>query len=58
MSKGDRRSWLTPKPLLEFTGNGLLKSVLLRIKQRLQGQLLQDYHEWASGSTGTLPLVN
>lgn len=41
--------WLTPKPLLEFTGNGLLKSVLLRIKQRLLSQLLQDYHEWASG---------
>ncbi len=41
--------WLTPKPLLEFTGNGLLKSVLLRIKQRLLSQLLQDYREWASG---------
>ena len=40
--------WLTPKPLLEVTGNGLLKSVLLRIKQRLVSQLLQDYRQWAA----------
>ncbi len=39
--------WLTPKPLLEVTGNGLLKSVLLRIKQRLLGQLVGDYYEWS-----------
>lgn len=40
--------WFTPKSLLEVTGNGLLKSVLLRIKQRLLTQLLQDYYQWAS----------
>ena len=39
---------LTPKPILEGTGNGLLKSVLGRIKQRLIGQLLQDYSQWAA----------
>ena len=38
--------WLTPKPLLEVAGNGLLKSVLLRIKQRLVNQLLKDYRHW------------
>jgi hypothetical protein len=38
--------WLTPTPLLEIGGNGLLKSVLVRIKQRLIGQLLKDYYEW------------
>ncbi|MDJ0727104.1 MAG: DUF1997 domain-containing protein [Prochloraceae cyanobacterium] len=38
--------WLTPKPLLEVAGNGLLKSVLLRIKQRLLNQLLKDYRDW------------
>jgi hypothetical protein len=38
--------WLTPKPLLEVAGNGLLKSVLVRIKQRLVTQLLHDYHHW------------
>ncbi|MGA9381882.1 MAG: DUF1997 domain-containing protein [Phormidium sp.] len=39
--------WLTPKPLLETTGNGLLKSVLLTIKHRLMQQLLLDYAIWA-----------
>jgi hypothetical protein len=33
--------------LLEITGNSLLKGVLLRIKQRLMSQLLQDYQQWA-----------
>jgi hypothetical protein len=36
----------TPKPILEATGNGLLKSVLLTIKQRLLHQLLADYRLW------------
>ena len=40
--------WLTPKSLLEKTGNGLLHSVLLTIKQRLMRQLLSDYHEWVA----------
>jgi hypothetical protein len=43
--------WLTPKSLLEMTGNSLLKSVLLRIKQRLRTQLLADYQHWASQTT-------
>lgn len=38
----------TPKSFLEKTGNGLLKSVLVRIKQRLVTQLLQDYSQWAA----------
>ena len=45
--------WLTPKPLLEATGNGLLKSVLLTIKQRLMHQLLLDYREWANEGMST-----
>ncbi|YAF96228.1 MAG: DUF1997 domain-containing protein [Nodularia sp. CChRGM 3473] len=36
----------TPKPILEATGNGLLKSVLLTVKQRLLHQLLADYRHW------------
>jgi Protein of unknown function (DUF1997) len=39
--------WLTPKPILEATGNSLLKSVLLSVKQRLMYQLLLDYRHWA-----------
>ncbi|NET14543.1 MAG: DUF1997 domain-containing protein [Okeania sp. SIO1H6] len=39
--------WLTPLPVLETTGNGLLKSVLMTIKQRLTHQLLADYQKWA-----------
>ena len=39
--------WLTPKSILERTGNGLLKGVLSTIKQRLMHQLLLDYHKWA-----------
>jgi hypothetical protein len=39
--------WLTPAPLLEMTGNSLLKSVLLRIKQRLVSQIVKDYLQWA-----------
>ncbi len=38
--------WLTPKPLLEMAANSLLRGVLARIKQRLQGQLLEDYEQW------------
>lgn len=38
----------TPKPILETTGNGLLKSVLLTVKQRLMHQLVADYQAWAT----------
>jgi hypothetical protein len=41
----------TPKPILESTGNGLLKSVLVRIKQKLMHQLLLDYRQWANDDT-------
>lgn len=40
---------MTPKPIVETTGNGLLKSVLLTIKQRLLHQLLTDYQNWVNG---------
>jgi hypothetical protein len=40
--------WVTPRSLLEITGNRLLKGVLTRIKQRLMTQLLNDYQQWAS----------
>ena len=43
--------WLTPKALLEPTGNQLLRSVLLRIKQRLLSQLITDYYRWANSNT-------
>jgi hypothetical protein len=39
---------ITPRPLLEATGNGLLRSVLLTIKQRLMHQLLADYRKWVT----------
>lgn len=45
---------LTPKPILETTGNSLLKSVLLRIKQRLMHQLLLDYRQWANQDAPTV----
>ncbi|MEM1392646.1 MAG: DUF1997 domain-containing protein [Cyanobacteria bacterium P01_A01_bin.80] len=41
----------TPKAILESTGNGLLKSVLLTIKQRLLRQLLVDYRRWVELQT-------
>jgi Protein of unknown function (DUF1997) len=39
--------WFTPKPILEAAGNGLLRSVLMTVKQRLTHQLLVDYSQWA-----------
>ncbi|HEY9599914.1 MAG TPA: DUF1997 domain-containing protein [Cyanophyceae cyanobacterium] len=44
---------LTPKPILETTGNGLLKSVLVTIKQKLMHQLLLDYRQWANQDAQT-----
>jgi hypothetical protein len=40
--------WFTPKPILETAGNGLLKSVLVTVKQKLMHQLLSDYIKWSS----------
>lgn len=39
---------LTPRTILEASGNGLLRSVLLTVKQRLSRQLLVDYASWVS----------
>lgn len=44
----------TPAPIIETAGNGLLKSVLLTIKQRLLHQLLADYRRWVTAQTTTL----
>lgn len=46
----------TPRPLLETTGTGLLKSVLLTIKQRLMHHLLLDYYRWANSSEAAVVL--
>jgi len=43
----------TPQGILEATGNGLLKSVLLTIKQRLMHHLLTDYYRWANVTSET-----
>ncbi len=40
---------MTPQTILATTGNGLLRSILLTIKQRITQQLLLDYRRWASG---------
>jgi hypothetical protein len=50
--------WFTPRPLLEVAGNGLLKSVLLRIKQKLLTQLLQDYQHWANSDVEEVKSVS
>ena len=47
--------WFTPRPMLETTGNGLLKSVLMRIKQKLMNQLIADYRQWANQATTAKP---
>lgn len=38
---------LTPQPLVEVTGQSLLKGVLATMKQRLSHHLLADYEHWA-----------
>ncbi|MEM6450472.1 MAG: DUF1997 domain-containing protein [Cyanobacteria bacterium P01_D01_bin.105] len=38
---------LTPKYLLERTGNSLLNGILLTLRQRLMRQLIVDYCAWA-----------
>ncbi|MDZ7959361.1 MAG: DUF1997 domain-containing protein [Aulosira sp. DedQUE10] len=56
-----------PQPILEATGNSLLKSVLLTVKQRLLHQLLTDYRRWVISQTNVqrlnddsaeLPILN
>jgi Protein of unknown function (DUF1997) len=38
----------TPQSILETTGNGLLHSILLTIKQRLAHHLISDYCNWVA----------
>lgn len=49
---------MTPKPLIEATGNGLLRSVLLTVKQRLMYQLLLDYRRWVVAQTSEVSADN
>jgi hypothetical protein len=42
---------LTPKPILETAGNALLNGILITMKNRLERQLLQDYHLWVQTTT-------
>lgn len=42
-----------PTYFVETTGNGLLRSVLLTIKQRLMHQLIADYRYWVQAETQT-----
>jgi hypothetical protein len=37
---------LTPKPVLEGTGNTIMSGVLTTMKQRLQKNLVVDYRDW------------
>ncbi|VXD22644.1 DUF1997 domain-containing protein [Planktothrix paucivesiculata] len=46
--------WLTPQAILETTGNGLLKSVLMTVKHRLVHNLLSDYAHWSAEQLGAL----
>jgi hypothetical protein len=43
---------MTPFHILEMTGNGLLKSVLMAMKYRLVRRLVPDYVAWANGNQG------
>jgi Protein of unknown function (DUF1997) len=43
--------WMTPRAIVEAAGNGLLKSILMTVKQRLVHQLVLDYQKWASTAT-------
>lgn len=45
-----------PTPIIEATGNGLLKSVLMTVKQRLLHQLLADYRRWVTAQTTEIEL--
>ena len=45
---------LTPRTILEATGNGILNSILMTIKQRLLRQLVADYENWAAQSQAVI----
>lgn len=40
---------LTPRSLLESTGNAIVSGILSTIKQRLQRRLIHEYRGWSSG---------
>lgn len=40
--------WFTPQSFVEKTGNGLLRGILMTIKQRLSSRLIADYQQWVS----------
>ena len=48
---------MMPKRLVDSTGNGLLGSILLKMKQKLMEQLLLDYRAWATQQTADLMRV-
>lgn len=47
--------WITPKALLQGTGDRLLGEVLQRIKHQLLKQLLLDYQDWAATTPSDVP---
>ena len=49
---------LTPTPLIESTGNSLLKGILVRIKNRLLSQLLEDYYSFVKMENAQLDKSN
>ncbi|HIK12814.1 MAG TPA: DUF1997 domain-containing protein [Oscillatoriaceae cyanobacterium M33_DOE_052] len=45
---------MMPAAIVRSTGNSLLSSVLLRMKQKLMQQILLDYEQWAGQQTKEL----
>ena len=41
---------LTPRTLLESTGNAIISGILSTIKRRLQRRLVHEYRAWTSGT--------
>jgi Protein of unknown function (DUF1997) len=48
---------LTPKPLLEGTGNTIMSGVLASMKQQLKRNLVTDYQDWAAATAAAM-LIN
>ncbi|MCG9891982.1 MAG: DUF1997 domain-containing protein [Thermosynechococcaceae cyanobacterium MS004] len=45
--------WMTPNAILQAAGNGLIKSILITIRQKLAHQLILDYQAWAQSEAET-----
>jgi hypothetical protein len=45
---------LTPKPILEATGNAIMLGVLTTMKQRLMKNLVADYQDWVKSEQRSL----